>query len=127
VPAQARTQPNVQVDKSKALLALVLQVCRQAHIAVKNDADLAAWRVEDILAKPADAAQLRVREGQRITKDVPSFGPSLLRVTHALRQWLYVERAVYGKHALALSADDVSRRQELAWMVADFADEMRVE
>jgi hypothetical protein len=70
-------------------------------------------------------AQVRVRAGLRITQDVPALGAATYRVTHGLRQWLYVERAVYGKHAFALSAHDVSRRQELALMVADFVDEMR--
>jgi hypothetical protein len=125
VPVEARTQPNDRAAKSTALRALVLQTCTQAHIAVKNDADRSAWRVDDILADPAQVAQVRVRAGLRITQDVPDLGAATYRVTHGLRQWLYVERAVYGKHAFALSAHDVSRRQELALMVADFVDEMR--
>ncbi len=127
VPVEARVEPNDRAAKSRALRGLVLQVCRQAHIAVTNDADRVAWRAQDILADLASVKALRVREGLRITADVPPFGASLLRVTHGLRQWLYVERAVYGRHAFALSALDVSRRQELAWMVADFVDEMRTE
>jgi hypothetical protein len=125
VPVEARTQPNDRAAKSAALRALVLQVCRQAHIAVRNDADQVAWQVEKILADRAQAALVRVRAGLRITQDVPALGAGTLRVTHGLRQWLYVERAVYGKHAFSLSAHDVSRRQDLALMVADFADEVR--
>jgi hypothetical protein len=125
VPVEARTDPNDRAAKSKALRALVLQVCRQAHIAVKNDADQAPWDVQQILADPAQTVKLRVRDGQRITQDVPTLGAHVLRVTHGLRQWLYLERGVYGQHAFSLSAHDVSRRQELALMVADFVDEMR--
>jgi hypothetical protein len=59
-----------------------------------------------------------------MSRTLPELGQAIFRVTHGLRQWLYIERALMGQHALALSAYDVSRRQELAMMIAEVADEL---
>jgi hypothetical protein len=60
-----------------------------------------------------------------MTTQFPPLDHKALNVTHGLRQWLYIEHAILGRHPLALSAYDVSRRQELAMMIAEVADEMR--
>jgi len=122
IPMEARCEPNDREAKSKALRALVLKVCRQSHITIKNDADICEWGVDHILADPTQIASVRIRRGFRMTQTVPKLDQAVLDVTHGLRQWLYIERAVYGGHVFALSAEDVSRRQETAMMVAEFYD-----
>jgi hypothetical protein len=125
VPVEARSDPNDQTAKSRALRQLLLQVFRQAHIPVKNDADCCPWQPALILADPEQAASIRLRNGKRMTHALPALGQTVLRVTHGLRQWLFIERALLGQHALALSAYDVSRRQELAMMITEVADELQ--
>jgi hypothetical protein len=125
VPVEARTEPNDTAAKSRALRQLLLQVFQQAHVAVHNDADRCPWQVDLILADLEQAASIRLRNGKRMTKTLPVLGQAVFRVTHPLRQWLYIERALLGQHALALSAHDVSRRQELAMMIAEVADELQ--
>jgi hypothetical protein len=125
VPVEVRAEPNERAAKSHALRQLLLQVFQQAHIAVHNDADRCPWQVELILADLEQAASVRLRNGKRMTNTLPALGRAVLQVTHPLRQWLYIERALLGQHALALSAYDVSRRQELALMIVEVADELR--
>ena len=122
VPIDARTESNTYVNKSKALRDAVLRVCRQAHIKLHNDADTCAWDITRILVDPAQAAHLRLRCGNAMQAGVPPFTASVIEVTHALRQWLYIERASCANHGLSLSAMDVARRQQSALMVAQFAD-----
>jgi hypothetical protein len=122
VHVDARTEPSSAVDKSKALRDTVLRVCRQAHIKLHNDADTCAWDINQILVDPAQAARLRLRCGKAMQANVPAFTASAFEVTHALRQWLYIERASCANHALSLSAVDVARRQQLALMVTQFAE-----
>ncbi len=125
VPVEARADPNDQAAKSLALRQRLLQVFQQAHIAVHNDADRCPWQTERILADPEQAASVRLRNGKRMTNALPELGRAVLHVTHPLRQWLFIERALLGQHALALSAYDVSRRQALAMMIAEVADELQ--
>lgn len=127
VPVAARANPNHPDEKSKALRELILRVCRTAHIPVCNDADIGPWEVEAILAQPERTAAVRLRGGKALTDAVPSFNQSAFLVTHALRDWLYIERAATGKHALALTASDVARRQELAMMVGELVDDIRTD
>jgi hypothetical protein len=122
IPVEACADPNNQSAKSRALRQLLLQVFQQAHIAVHNDADRCPWQPELILADPEQAASIRLRDGKRMTNTLPVLGQAVFRVTHPLRQWLYIERALLGQHALALSAYDVSRHQEAAMMIAEVAD-----
>jgi hypothetical protein len=68
---------------------------------------------------------IRLRDGKRMTNTLPVLGRAVFRVTHPLRQWLYIERALLGRHALALSAHDVSRLQEAAMMIAEVADALQ--
>lgn len=126
VPVEARCEPNQRAAKAGALRALLLRVCRHNHIALRNDADLCAWDVQAILAKPEQAATLRLRNGLALAAGAPALGRAVTEVTHALRGWLYIERAALGQHAFALAPLDVARRQELAMMAAQFADDMRV-
>jgi hypothetical protein len=125
VPVEARADPNDQAAKSHALRQLLLQVFQHAHIPVRNDADCCPWQPELILADPQQAANIRLRNARRMTNTLPALGAAVRRVTHGLRQWLFIERALLGQHALALSAYDISRRQELAMMVAEVADELQ--
>lgn len=128
LPLQARCQPNDPAAKHQSLRQLFIEVCRQSHIALRNDADIAAWEIEQLLANPAQDGMIRLREGHRFNPSpdaVPPLTANLMQVTHALRQWLYVERAYHGQHPLALSAWDTSRRQDLALMIASTADELR--
>lgn len=125
VPMEARCEPSDREQKSAALRALLLRVCRHSHIPLQNDADRCPWSAEAILAKPEQASSIRLRGGEPWRSGVPAFGQAVIEVTHGMRQWLYIERAVLGQHALPLSALDVARRQELALMVAELADELR--
>jgi hypothetical protein len=125
IPFEAHAEPNDKTAKSRALRELLLQVFQQAHITVHNDADHCPWRPELILADPEQAASIRLRDGKRMTNALPVLGRAVFRVTHPLRQWLYIERALLGRHALALSAHDVSRHQEAAMMIAEVADELQ--
>jgi hypothetical protein len=127
IPMEVRCEPNDQAAKSHALRQLLIQVCQRAHIAVHNDADRCPWQSELILADPEQAASVRLRNGQRMPQGLPPLGHAAFQVTHGLRQWLFIERALLGQHALALSAFDVSRRQELAMMIAGVADELRTD
>jgi hypothetical protein len=125
IPLETRTECNNQAAKSRALRQLLLQVFQQAHIAIQNDADRCPWQPELILADLEQAASIRLRNGKRMTNTLPMLGQAVFRVTHPLRQWLYIERALLGQHALALSAYDVSRHQEAAMMIAEIADELQ--
>jgi tellurite resistance protein len=125
VPVAARAKPNQPEEKSKAMRELILRVCRAAHIPVCNDADIGPWDVDAILVQPERTAAVRLRGGKALSDAVPSFHQSAFLVTHALRDWLYIERATAGKHALALTASDVARRQELAMMVGEMVDDIR--
>ena len=127
VPAEARCEPNDQDAKSKALRELVLQVCRNAHIPVCNEANRGPWEVAAILDKPEKAGEIRLRNGLPLRDAVPALGRAVFEVTHTLREWLYIERATTGRHALALTAMDVSRRQELALMVGELVDDLRTD
>lgn len=125
VPAEARCEPNDKVDKSQALRALLLRAFRHAHIGVRNDANRAPWEPEAILSNPAQAAGIRLREGQALRAGVPPLGRALPEVSHALRRWLYIERACLAGVAFPLSPFGVSRRQDAAMMAADFVDAMQ--
>lgn len=125
VPAEARCAPNDHAAKSRALRALVLQALRQAHVGVRNDADIAPWEPQAILADPVQAATVRLRGGMALPAGVPALGPAVPEVSHALRGWLYIERATLAGHAFALSPFDVARRQDAALMAAGFVDALR--
>lgn len=127
VPIDARNEPNDQAAKSRALRTLLLRVFRTAHIGVNNDAEHCPWKLDLILADREQAASVRIRDGKRMTTQLPPLDHQVLNVTHGLRQWLYIERAILGQHPLALSAYDVSRRQETAMMIAEVADELRAD
>lgn len=127
LPVEARCQPNDRAQKSSALRALLLRVCRRAHIALHNDADRCPWDATAILAAPEQAAQVRLRGGMPWRAGIPAFVRVVNDITHALRQWLYIECATLGGHAMSLSAHDVVRRQELALMFAEFVDELRTD
>jgi hypothetical protein len=127
VPIAARCEPNDQTEKSYALRELLLRVFQQAHIAVNNDADSCPWKLDLILADREQAASVRIRDGKRMTTQLPPLNHQVSKVTHGLRQWLYIERAILGQHPLALSAYDVSRRQETAMMIAEVVDELRTD
>jgi hypothetical protein len=130
VPAELRLRPGNPGTRSRALRALVLRVCRQCHLSVRPDAEQAdssepaeprPWTSKHLLAEPAAASTLRLRQGRRLAEGVPPLGPWVRDVTHSLRQWLYLERAATSGRALALSAWDVTRRQDLALAVAALA------
>ena len=125
VPAEARCEPNDKADKSRALRALLLRAFRQAHVGVRNDADIAAWEPQAILADPEKAARIRLRDGLALHGGVPALGRALPEVSHGLRHWLYIERACLAGHAFALSPFDVARRQDTALMAADYVDAMQ--
>ncbi|NHZ83630.1 hypothetical protein F2P44_30830 [Massilia sp. CCM 8695] len=125
VPEEARRVPNDRNAKTKALREIVLRVCRESHVAVCNDADLGGWNIDEILSNPEQTSEIRFRNGLPVKGEVPVLGKAVLEVTHATRQWFYTERAASGQHVFALSPFDVARRQELALMVSEFADEMR--
>jgi hypothetical protein len=128
VPFEARCEPNDQAAKSRALRELLLRVCQQAHIALNNDAGRCPWKLDMILANREQAASIRLRDGKRMSaQHLPLGHHQVLNVTHGLRQWLYIERAILGQHPLALSAYDVSRRQERALMIAEVTDELRTD
>ena len=127
VPVEARCEPNDQAAKSKALRDLILRVCRKSHIPICNEADLGPWEVEAILSKPEQPGEIRLRNGLPLRDSVPALGRAVFEVTHAMREWLYIERATTGQHAFALSALDVTRRQELALMVGELVDDMRTD
>ncbi|NHZ64327.1 hypothetical protein [Massilia genomosp. 1] len=123
VPLEARVEPNDRQSKSAALRKLVLRVCRACHIGVSNDADRCAWQADAILAHPHIAAGVRVRHGAVLRGFVPPFDAAMAELTHGLRQWLYIERAVCANVPFSMSAVDVARRQELALMIAQLADQ----
>lgn len=127
VPTEARCEPNDQEQKSKALRALLLRVCRAAHIPLNNDADRCAWDVNAILGQADQSDNLRLRAGTILRDTVPKFGSAVFEITHALRQWLFIERASTAGITFSLSALDVARRQKLALMVAEFADELNAD
>jgi hypothetical protein len=127
VPLEARSEPNDQPTKSRALRELLLRVFEQAHIEVNNDADRCPWKLDLILANRDHASSIRIRNGKRMPTEFPSLDPQVMNVTHGLRQWLYIERAILGQHPFALSAYDVSRRQEMAMMIAEVTDELRAD
>lgn len=127
VPPEARCEPNDQEQKSKALRALLLRVCRAAHIPLNNDADRCPWDANAILAQIDQAENLRLRAGTILRDAVPQFGSAVFEITHPLRQWLFIERASTAGISFSLSALDVARRQELALMVAEFADELNAD
>lgn len=122
VPLEARCDPNDAAAKSAALRVLLLRVLRGAHVGLCNDADIGPWEAGALLADPARAATLRLREGAVLGASAPPLGAALLEVPHALRHWLYIERACLGRHPLALSPFDVARRQDAAMMVGQFTD-----
>ena len=130
VPAELRVRPGNPATGSQALRALVLRVCRQCYLGVRPGAEQIdstecaeprSWTSQHLLAEPAAASTLRLRQGRPLAAGVPPLGPWVRDVTHGLRQWLYLERAATGGRALALSAWDVSRRQDLALAVAALA------
>lgn len=128
VPAELRVRPGHPAARSQALRALVLRACRQCRLGVRAEpidpADSApprSWTSAHLLAEPAAAGTLRLRQGRPLAEGVPPLGPWVREVTHGLRQWLYLERAATSGRALALSAWDVSRRQDLALAVAALA------
>jgi hypothetical protein len=125
VPIEARREPNDQAAKSRALRQRLLQVLQQAQVAISDDAEHCPWKLDLILADREQAASIRLRDGKRMPTQQPSFNAKIVRLTHGLRQWLYIEHAILGQHPLALSAFDVSRRQEATMMIAEIADEMR--
>ncbi|MES2262214.1 MAG: hypothetical protein V4724_39825 [Pseudomonadota bacterium] len=126
VPVEARCEPNDKEKKSRALRTLLLRVLRAAHIGLCNDADVDAWDVNAILANPAQAATVRLRDGLIFPVGVPpALGRALPEVPHALRGWLYIERACLAHHAFALSPFDTARRQDAALMIGEFVDAMR--
>ena len=125
VPMEALVRPNDIHAKAQALRAALLRVCRRLHIGVTNDADRCAWDADQIFSDPVKARAIRLREGQVHSSPVPNLGTSLTQLTHPLRQWLYIERAVAGGHVLSLDALDVSRRQMLALTVSDFLHELQ--
>ncbi|ATQ74206.1 hypothetical protein CR152_06605 [Massilia violaceinigra] len=124
LPVEARCAPNDGHAKSLALRNLLLRTCRNAHVPVCNDADICAWNVDEILANPQAAYGIRFRNGAPLTQQVPPLNSVVFEVSHTMRQALYIERATTAGHALALSAKDVTRRQELACMISEFADAM---
>lgn len=127
VPPEARCEPNDQEQKSKALRSLLLRVCRAAHIPLNNDADRCPWDANAILAQPDQSDNVRLRAGAVLRDTVPQFGSAVFEITHPLRQWLFIERASTAGITLSLSVVDVARRQELALMVAEFADELNAD
>lgn len=123
-PVEARVEPGDLPGKSRALRALLLRALRSAHVPIHNDADRGPWSTESILASPGPTT-VRLREGAALVPGVPPLGAPVLEVTHQLRQWLYIERAVLAGHAFSLSASDVFRRQRTALMVAQAVDVLR--
>lgn len=125
VPMQAVVAPNDPAEKDKALRSLLLKVLRHNHIALRNDADRCPWDVQAILAKPAEAAGIRLRHGDVLRSAIPALAPATAMVTRSLRQWLYIERAEAAGQVLALSPLDHVRRQYLLLGVAELADALR--
>lgn len=123
LPAELMSTDASADQRSKALRQLLLRVCRHAHVGVRNDADLAPWSPEALFDEPTQVKALRLRFGQRLSA-MPALPPLLMRLTHGLRQWLYVERAWLMRRRLSLSAWDVARRQVLALSVAETMDEL---
>ncbi len=124
VPVEARCHPNHTEAKSRALRALLLSACRRSHVGITNDADRCDWVMEQLFTDPAKARTLRFRDGSLHARPIPSLSPTMMQLTHPMRQWLYVERAALARHALSLDALDVARRQMSALSVAGFADDM---
>lgn len=128
VPAEARCEPNDQQQKSKALRTLLLRLCRGAHIGLSNDADRCPWDINAMLDDPTQCDGVRLRFGKTLRDEVVAgFGIGIVELTHPLRQWLYIERASTAAHPFALSSHDVARRQEMALMVAQFAETLHVD
>ena len=122
-PNEVAIAGGEQAARDKALRALFLQVCRQAHIGVRNDADQCPWQLDRILSEPS-APQPAVRMGQRMPA-IPALDARLAELSHVMRQWVYMERAAKAGHAFALNAFSVSRRQWQALDVGGFVDELR--
>lgn len=113
VPMEATTSTIDAPAREKALRELMLQVLRDSHIGVTNEADQGPWTAQHMLADEDKVAQVRIRGGQR----KPAQGrlaPSLMGMTAVMRQALYIEHAVHYQSALALSAYDTARRQRAA-------------
>lgn len=123
-PAEARQEPCDEEARSSALRALLLRALRKAHVPLRNDADRCPWIAEEILASPASRA-VRLRAGAAFPSAPPPLGAATLEVTHPLRRWLHVERAVLAGHPVGLQVNDVFRRQRLALMIAQASDELR--
>jgi len=124
VPAELRARPGDPALRSQALHALVLRACRQCRLPLRPAAEQAgpdAWTAPHLLAEPQAAQGLRLRLGRPLAMDVPPLGPWVRELTHGLRQWVYLEHAVTSGRSLALSAWDVTRRQDLALSVAALA------
>ncbi|MDQ1835218.1 hypothetical protein [Massilia scottii] len=124
IPVEARCVPNSKAEKSRALRTLVLRVFREAHIGLRNDADIDGWQVDSILAHPTQAKQVRLRDGRVLSLKVPPLGRAIQEVSHPLRQWLYIERATTAQRVFSLSAFDVARRQDTSMTAAEFVDAM---
>lgn len=135
IPVEARAEPDAKADaaakasaigiKSSALRRLLLRALRTAHVPIQNDAGLGPWQPQQILQTlqpDAAAATARLRAGalfpQNAAQNPPPLGVAVPDYTHALRQWAYIERAELTGLPLALSALDVFRRQQLAFMIA---------
>lgn len=124
VPVEARCRPSDAEAKARALRNALLGLCRRWHVGLTNDADRCEWSVHQLFSDPAKARSLRFRDGHALPNGVPRLSPVMLQLTHPMRQWLYIERASLGRHALSLDALDVTRRQVSALSVAEFADDM---
>lgn len=127
VPAEVRADGVAQETKSRVLRELLLRACRHAHITVQNDADLAPWRLEEIVTDAEQARQIQVRHAARFSDDAPRIGPEILDVTHGLRQALYLETATRSGITLPLLTDDISRRQQFALSLAELDCELRAQ
>lgn len=116
VPMQVRTTDVSPEEREKALRLRVLQVFRDAHIAVTNEAKTCAWEAGLMLAEPDPAHHRRLRFG-RAVRSQEAGGVALLppvqQLGSLMRQALYIEQSVQAHRPVgaSLSAYASTRHQ----------------
>lgn len=116
VPMQVRANDVSPQEREQAVRLRVLQVFRDAHIAVTNDAKTCAWEAARMLAEPDPAHNRRLRFG-RAARPREDGGAALQAPVQQLgslmRQALYIEQSVQARQPVGagLSAYASTRHQ----------------
>ncbi|MGL5001674.1 MAG: hypothetical protein ACRDAM_01910, partial [Casimicrobium sp.] len=125
VPMEATVIPQDRDAKSKALKSLLIRTLRESHISLQNEANKTVgddvWNIDAIVHDVKGQRDIRMREGSRLKPGVQAFPKTLADLTHPLRDWIYRERAIISRKPLSLAAEDISRRQVDAAMLAALA------